>query len=258
MLERAITQQVVFGRDGIAVTRECPRPDHVREMARRMQQWRDVKEGCQLCRAENAVAIRAGVAVCGACRANMAQRVAGFELGLEVRRAPAEHRANATGLSGLAIVFDSLSVDLGGFYERVAPPAVDRTLAEGIDVIQLVDHDPSKPLGRLSSGTMQIRKTPKGLANTIADPPNTSIGRDVLVSVQRRDITGQSFGFIALQDNWEMEGDLVVRTVEDMRVMELSIVLFPAYRATSIDVGTDAGMRDVEFLRKVHRTRMAH
>lgn len=253
-LEYAVTRWA-DGRNAVT-TREDPRPESVRATAHRMNRWRDAREGCQLCRAENAVAVRAGMAVCGACRSNMAQRIAGFEGGLRAVPVLAEQRADTTGLSGLAIVFNSLSVDLGGFYERVAPEAVDRTIAEGIDVVQLVDHDVAKPIGRLSAGTLRIRKTPKGLANTVSDPPNTTVGRDTVVSVQRREITSQSFGFNTLADDWELDGDLVVRTLLDMRVLETSIVLFPAYRTTSIDV-QDGAQRDIDFMRKVHRTRLA-
>lgn len=254
-MEYAITRKPSDRSSGGSV--ECPRPDYVRDMARRMNRWKEVGEGCQLCRAENAVSVRSGVAVCGACKANMTRRVAGFDGGMRAAVVPHEQRASESGLSGLAIVFDSLSVDLGGFYERIAPAAVDRTLVEGSDVLQLVDHDAGKPIGRLSAGTLHIRKTARGLANVIPDPPNTSAGKDVMVSVRRSEITGQSFGFMALEDDWQLEGDIVVRTVLDMRVPELSIVTFPAYRATSIEVGQDAGQRDVEFLRKVHRTRLA-
>jgi uncharacterized protein len=255
MMERAIVQQYVVGRDGASVLQECPRPDVVRQMAHRVHRWKDATEGCQLCQSDNAVSVRAGVAVCGRCKANQEIRTAGFEFH---KRVVPEHRASsADGLYGTAIVFDSLSVDLGGFFERIAPRMVDRTLAEGSDVIQLVDHDSAKVLGRLSAGTLRLRKTQAGLANTISDPPNTSIGRDTVVNVKRRDIVGQSFGFIALDDDWALEGDIVVRTVLDARIKESSIVTFPAYLATSIYAGDDAGRRDVDFLRKVHRTRLA-
>jgi HK97 family phage prohead protease len=255
MMERAIVQQYVTGRDGVSTLQACPRPDFVRQMAQRVHRWKDAVEGCQLCQSDNAVSVRGGVAVCGRCKANQEIRTAGFEFH---KRVVAEHRAtSAEGLYGNAIVFNSLSLDLGGFFERISSRMVDRTLAEGSDVLQLVDHDSAKVIGRLSAGTLRLRKTQAGLANTVSDPPNTSIGRDTVVNVKRRDITGQSFGFMALEDDWAIEGDIVVRTVLDARVKEVSIVTFPAYPGTTIHVGEDAGRRDVDFLRKVHRTRLA-
>lgn len=256
-IERAIIQQTVTGRDGASLTRECPRPEHVIKMAQRLHRWKDTYEGCQLCQSDNAVSVRSGVAVCGRCHANMEIRRAGYDFGRKV--VPLTRAAsNPDGLSGLAIVFDSLSVDLGGFFERIAPAAVDRTLAEGIDVVQLAHHNTEKPLARLSAGNLRLRKTSRGLANVV-DAADTSDGRDMVRNIRAGNITGQSFGFSVMPDgdDWEMEGDLVVRTVFDTRIYETSFVVWPAYRKTEAYMSDDSTRRDVDFLQKVHRTRMA-
>jgi len=67
-----------------------------------------------------------------------------------------ECRVSADGkhLTGHAIVFNSLSVDLGGFRELINHTAVDRTLTEGADVRALIDHETSKVLGRTRAGTL--------------------------------------------------------------------------------------------------------
>src|SRR5687768_15131364 len=70
-------------------------------------------------------------------------------------------------IRGYSIVFNVLSEDLGGFRERILPQAVDRSLSS--DVRALVDHDTGKVLGRTRSGTLTLRKDPKGLFSTI-DP----------------------------------------------------------------------------------------
>src|SRR5690349_13705723 len=67
-------------------------------------------------------------------------------------------------LRGYAIVFGSMSVDLGGFRELIAPEAVDRTLGAAADVRALVDHDSGKVIGRTRAGTLQLKKDSKGLA----------------------------------------------------------------------------------------------
>ena len=56
-------------------------------------------------------------------------------------------------IKGYAIVFNSMSLDLGGFREIIMPSAVDRTLSEAMDVRALVDHDSSKVIGRTRAGT---------------------------------------------------------------------------------------------------------
>lgn len=136
---------------------------------------------------------------------------------------------------GTAIVFNSLSVDLGGFREVIKPEAVDRTLREGLDVRALFDHNSGQVLGRTTSGTLLLRKTRSGLGVEI-DPPDTSFARDLLQSVERGDISGMSFGFRVLTDEWRLEDGEAVRDVFDMVISEVSIVAFPAYEATDASV----------------------
>jgi HK97 family phage prohead protease len=129
-----------------------------------------------------------------------------------------------------------------GFREIITPQAIDRTLREGIDVRALVDHDSSKIIGRLSAGTLRIRKERRGLAVEI-DVANTTTGRDILESVSRGDVTGMSFQFETIDDTWELVDGTPLRTVTDMRVPEVSIVTFPAYPATDVSVAQRSWQR---------------
>lgn len=184
------------------------------------------------------------------------------------RRMSAESRMEVADrrIRGTAIVFQSPSLDLGGFREIIHPQAVDRTLREGIDVRALVDHESSKVMGRVTAGTLLLRKTPKGLMIE-NDPPDTSYARDLLVSIDRRDVTGMSFGFRVPKggDDWRQEDGEIIRDVFDMHVSEVSFVTFPAYEATdareaqrSLDQFqlAHSGSR-LEYLRKWHKTRLA-
>jgi len=151
-------------------------------------------------------------------------------------------------LIGHAIVFNALSDKLMFFREQIAPKAVDRTLQEGLDVRALVDHDPAKILGRLSARTLKLSKTDAGLLVEI-EPPDTTYARDVIESVRRGDISGMSFAFRMLKDEWDETADPPVRTVTDMRVSEVSVVTFPAYPATDVAVA----QRSLELFRAQHR-----
>ena len=136
---------------------------------------------------------------------------------------------------GHAIVFNALSEPLMFFRELIAPEAVDRTFEEKIDVRALIDHDPAKLMGRLGARTLILRKDAKGLQVEI-DPPDTTYSRDALESIRRGDLTGMSFAFRTLKDSWDDSTDPPTRTVHDMRISEVSLVTFPAYPATDVDV----------------------
>lgn len=186
------------------------------------------------------------------------------------RRAFVECRAEASDngkkIRGYAIRFNSKSVDLGGFYEFIAPEAVDRTLSEGLDVRALVDHDSAKVIGRTRAGTLQLRKDSQGLRIEVEPDPDISYANDILRSVARGDVTGMSFGFRVIGDDWDYDEKTPIRTVTDMRISEVSIVTFPAYQATNVEVAQrslrafqvqNPQQNRIEWLMKWHKTRLA-
>jgi Escherichia/Staphylococcus phage prohead protease len=144
-------------------------------------------------------------------------------------------------LRGMAIVFNERSQDLGGFVEVIKPEAIERTLAEGIDLRAFFDHDPAKVLGRHSAGTLRTEATRQGLTVEI-DPPSVTDPPNLMESIQRGDISGMSFSFRIMPngDEWKREGERIVRTVTDMRVFEVSIVSMPAYEQTDVEVALRA------------------
>jgi uncharacterized protein len=148
----------------------------------------------------------------------------------------AEASDNGKKIRGYAIRFNAKSEDLGGFFEYIAPEAVDRTLNEGIDVRALVDHDSGKVIGRTRAGTLALRKDSKGLAVTIEPDDEISYAKDIMRAVARGDVSGMSFGFRVLEDEWNYDEKTPVRTITDMRVHEVSIVTFPAYKQTDVSV----------------------
>ena len=185
------------------------------------------------------------------------------------RRAFADCRAEASEngrkIRGYAIRFHSLSQDLGGFKELIAPEAVDRTLSEGLDVRALVDHDSGKVIGRTRSGTLRLRKDHQGLTFEVEPDEEISYARDIMRAVIRGDVSGMSFGFRALADDWDYEGKMPIRTVTDMKISEVSIVTFPAYQSTDVAVAQrslnafqqERGGRRLAWMEKWHKTRLA-
>ena len=184
---------------------------------------------------------------------------------LEQRDIPNALRADPDSrkIRGHAIVFNSRSVNLGGFTEIIRPEAVERTLREALDVRALVDHNSEKIIGRTRAGTLQLRKDQRGLAIEI-DPPNTTAANDIIENIRLGNVTGMSFAFRVLDEEWREENGDPVRDILDMTISEVSIVTFPAYGATDVSVAMrslqkfqEAAGTSVNYLRMVHRNRLA-
>lgn len=137
-------------------------------------------------------------------------------------------------LRGYAAVFDSLSVDMG-FRERIRRGAFSRSLKEGADVRALWQHDVNYVLGRTKSGTLSLVEDVHGLRSVI-DPPDTQWARDVMTTIKRGDVDQMSFAFTVKTDEWNMEDGVLVRTVIDADLFDVSPVTYPAYPDTSIGV----------------------
>ena len=116
---------------------------------------------------------------------------------------------------GHAAVFDSLSEDLGGFRQRIERGAFDDVLED--DVRALFNHDPNLILARTKSGTLKLSLDEKGLRYEF-DVPDTTTGRDLLVSLERGDVSQSSFGFTVEQDSWHKDEDGVhIRSISKVK-----------------------------------------
>lgn len=167
----------------------------------------------------------------------MAQvRESRFGTGLEIRE---EKQDGSIGtITGYAAVFNQPSQDLGGFVETIRAGAFGKSLSRGDDIRALVGHDTALIIGRRSAKTLEIGEDEKGLWVRI-HMPDTTLGRDTLTSVKRRDLTGQSFAFETVEDQWTKETkesvSLWKRELIEANLFEISIVSFPAYEQTSAD-----------------------
>ena len=137
-------------------------------------------------------------------------------------------------VEGYPAMFDKYSEDLGGFVERIAPGAFKKSLKNGADVRALWNHDQNFVLGRTKSGTVKLREDDKGLY-MINRPPNTQWARDLMVSIGRKDVTQMSFGFWVVDDEWKERKDKPpVRTLNEVELVDVSVVTFPAYPDTKV------------------------
>lgn len=137
------------------------------------------------------------------------------------------------------IVYDQRSKPIAGyFYEIVRRGAFAGALTGKDDVRGLYNHDDRMILGRLSAKTLRLFDDADGLRYEI-DVPDTSYGKDLLISIERGDLNQSSFGFRKIRDKWSEErtadGILVeVRELLEVELFDVSPVAFPAYTESSV------------------------
>lgn len=145
---------------------------------------------------------------------------------------------------GYAAVFNSMSEEMWGFREKIAPGCFSKTIQED-DIRALWNHDSNHVLGRNKSGTLSLSEDLKGLKIDIL-PPDAQWARDLMTSIDRGDIDQMSFGFKTVAQLWEGEYPDEVRTLVEVKLYDVSPVTFPAYPDTEV------GLRSLEKYRKEH------
>lgn len=138
-------------------------------------------------------------------------------------------------VEGYALRFNTLSNDLGGFVETISPQALED--ADLSDVRCLIDHDPSKVLGRTTSETLSLKVDDEGLYFRCR-LPDTSYSRDLYENIRLGNINQCSFGFVLDEggDTVERRDDgLFKRTLNKIRsLFDVSVVTYPAYNDTDV------------------------
>jgi HK97 family phage prohead protease len=196
-----------------------------------------------------------------------------------------EKRAEVGGLApppmivGHAAVFDQWTVLYDSPYwtwrEIVRPGAYKNAIAEKQDVRSLFNHDANYVLGRTTSGTLRISEDAAGLY-TETDPPDTQIARDLVVSIQRGDVTGMSIAFCVrsgselvttetdgkrvIEDSGQRvtiwrEGDKMIeeREILDADLFDISPVTYPAFPQTDVSIRSFGERREQEIRKALTR-----
>ncbi|MDM4718463.1 HK97 family phage prohead protease [Micromonospora sp. WMMA1363] len=138
---------------------------------------------------------------------------------------------NRVAVVGYAYTFDARSEDLGGFREMVASGAGRESIAED-DIRALVNHDANLILGRNRAGTLRLAEDSTGLEYEIFVDERQSYVRDLLVALERGDVTQSSFGFLVAPsgEGWTRDADgFPLRTIRAMKLFDVSPVTYPAY-----------------------------
>lgn len=93
------------------------------------------------------------------------------------------------------------------------------------------NHDSSEILASTRAGTLRLEEDARGL-RVEADIAPTSRGKDVSTLIKRGDLYGMSFGFSVPTGGDEWNADGTERTLNSVRLGEVSIVGSPAYPQT--------------------------
>lgn len=158
----------------------------------------------------------------------------------EVRNSENLMHTDSRTIVGYAIVFNTASVDLGGFREVVLPSAIDQDLLNRSDVLCLLDHNRNRGVLARSNkgqGSLHLSIDNRGLKYSF-ECPNTALGDEVLEGIQRGDISQSSFSFTVEKDRFERNADgSVIRYIEKVKMLyDVSPVWNPAYEDTSVSV----------------------
>ena len=139
-------------------------------------------------------------------------------------------------ISGYVNAVDRYSKELyserGKFIEKVKPETFNRALARADNVDMLLNHDVRHKLASTMNQTLELREDNIGLYAKAIIRDKT-----VIQEAKEGNLKGWSFGFRALSDTWEEEQPIARRTLEDIDLMEVSLLTIePAYIATSVQV----------------------
>ncbi len=169
-----------------------------------------------------------------------------------------EIRAGENGkkmIVGYAVKWRQLSSPIWGMYlEQFERGAFVDTLRERVnDIYADWQHDVSETLGR-SPNTLTLREDDTGLSYEI-DPPSWADRH--IESIERGDVRGSSFVFVAhvAEYDWESDPQYVIRTIKKADLYAVSPVTLPAYPSSTAGVrGGDQADQVVEMI-KAERAR---
>lgn len=143
-------------------------------------------------------------------------------------------------LSGYALVYENRydiggGPENGGFTETIARGAAAKSAGEA-DVRLLINHT-GVPLARTKSGTLKLESDDIGLrVDAELDPANPAVA-ELRSAMTRGDLDAMSFAFKAVRQSFDTNTD--VRTINELKLYDVSVVTFPANPATVVQMRTD-------------------
>lgn len=152
----------------------------------------------------------------------------------------------------------NVKTDLYYCTESIAPGAFKESIERGDDVRALFNHDKNLILGRTPK-TLELSEDEKGLFCRIF-PPDTQLGRDLVISIERGDISQMSFGFYIESEIADFSKELEKPhfTITKVALFDVSPVTFPAYPTTDVEIERQLRSAEEEFKERLLRHGRSH
>jgi HK97 family phage prohead protease len=143
-------------------------------------------------------------------------------------------------LSGYALVYENRydiggGPERGGFTETIARGAATKSSKEA-DVKLLVNHG-GVPLARSKSGTLTLESDDIGLRVSAELDPANPVVAELRSAMARGDMDEMSFAFRAVRQSWDDAYE--VRTINELKLFDVSVVTFPANPATVAQIRSE-------------------
>jgi HK97 family phage prohead protease len=168
----------------------------------------------------------------------------------EVRRVGFRSTEGSDGytLEGYAAVFDvwtDIRDQMGTYKERIAPGAFKRSLGQRHPVVQF-DHGSHPLIGSIPLGALKVVREDRNGLFVRARISENWLMEPVRDAIRDGGITGMSFRFRVMDDEWGTDAGNDTRTIKEVELLELGPVVFPAYEQTSIALRSLVGVLDDE------------
>lgn len=167
-------------------------------------------------------------------------------------------------ISGYFAVFGDVYEMWPGMTESIDPHAFDGAIGAGEDIRALIDHETRLVLGRTGPNTLRLRVDGKGLWGEIDINPDDVDAMNLYARVKRGDVNQCSFGFDILDEECcvnENTGS-VHYTIKAVRLYEVSVCTFPAYKATGVEARAEMERqrkkREFALWKETQKRRMKH
>lgn len=161
---------------------------------------------------------------------------------LEIRKIDYTFEDKGNIIEGRAIVFESLSNDLGGFKEIIKRGAISQELVENSDVFARTNHSDDYILARSNKGkgSLTLELKDDGLYYSF-EAPNTEKGNELVEHIRRGEISQSSFAFMVANEpdaeRWIKQDGILVREIYKIGYLgDVAPVFTPAYDATTVSL----------------------